>query len=420
MKLAKLPIKKVGQGWQFSVPASMSPTGKRFRPKFETKEKAKAERQIFLNQNRKYGSGGNLLTPAESEDARKALDALEGTGLSLSEVVAQHLERTKVRNQSRTVADLLDGDYRISAGIDPKPWSGANKNLKCDAESTLADKRRIYAKFKEAAGQQNASDLTLEIVESHLHELFPTSSKFDQALAYLKGAFNRAVKAGRSNQNPFVGIERTHEGSETEILESAEEVQAVLSACADHRANEKLLEDLRVDCTDALPVMALAIFAGIRPDKKGEMGRLEWSDIKLDNGLIRIPSKTSKTKTLRNVEIAPNLRAFLEPYAEKTGSVLPPNWKRKYQAVRKVSKISDRQADILRHTYASAFLQAGRSMDELLLNIGHTTKQTTLNHYYSAMDRQEAIKFWLIGPKGWKPLEKHSGDKEEGREVAHG
>ncbi|MCD8483587.1 MAG: hypothetical protein LR015_13590 [Verrucomicrobia bacterium] len=63
------------------------------------------------------------------------------------------------------------------------------------------------------------------------------------------------------------------------------------------------------------------------------------------------------------------------------------NWKRKYQAVRLASGIGKRQQDILRHTYATAYLEGKvGSMQDLLLNMGHSKQGTTLDWYKGAME----------------------------------
>jgi integrase len=399
-----MPIRKTPHGWTFSIPASLSPTGKRYRPFFPTKGKAEAERQIYMNGAKRYGSSGNILTPSEAEDARRALDAIEGKGLTLTEIVTQWKRRNDTVNQSLTVGEILRRVYRIKAGLDPSPLPGASRNPKPLRDSTLKGMEDAYNKLTDTIGKVNAADLTTTRAKLAASKVYKSNSYFDSSIRYLKAAFNFATKAGWAPDNPFVGIEREHRPTgEIDILETAKEARAVLEACKDYRKADKFPEYCKADCREVLPAIAVALFAGIRPG--GELIRLRWEDVEFDHGLIRVPGEASKTHTLRHVEIAPNLQAFLEPYRGKTGPLCCTGWQRKYKAVRYATGLNKRSTDILRHTYASAFLAAGRSMDELLQNIGHTTQKTTLKHYIAAMTPHEARALWLIGPQGWQPLQ---------------
>lgn len=405
MKQIKMPIRKTPKGWTFSVPSSISPTGNRYRPFFETKRRAEAERQVFLNNKKRYGSVGNVLTASETEDARAALDLIKGQGTTLQAVVRNWLNQNEIRTRTLSIGEILERVYRIKAGIEPSPLPGASRNPRALRDSTLDGMRKVFDKVIEKIGKLNATELNTIRAKAECAKLFRSDSRFDMAIRYLKAAFNFAMKAEWTPHNPFQGIEKEHRPSgEIDILETADKARAVLKACKDYRGKESLPEYCRVDCRGALAGFALAIFAGIRPS--GELRRLTWNDISFEHGIIRIPGEASKTHTLRHVEMDSNLIAWLKPLkGETTDPVCGLNWAKRYKAVRRVTGLNKRAADILRHTYASAFLSAGRSMDELLQNMGHTTQKTTLKHYVAAMTPHEARAFWMVGPKGWTPLE---------------
>jgi integrase len=68
-----------------------------------------------------------------------------------------------------------------------------------------------------------------------------------------------------------------------------------------------------------VPFVALQFFAGIR---HAELDRLDWSHINLDTGNIYIPSHIAKRKTpKRNIPIQPNLAAWLQPHAKRSGPI---------------------------------------------------------------------------------------------------
>ena len=82
---------------------------------------------------------------------------------------------------------------------------------------------------------------------------------------------------------------------------------------------------------------AFAAFAGIRPSEDGELGRLTWEDVSIENKNIRINATTSKTRTIRNIYIEDNLLAFIETVPKKLrfGRIVPGAWHTKKACVMK-------------------------------------------------------------------------------------
>jgi integrase len=64
--------------------------------------------------------------------------------------------------------------------------------------------------------------------------------------------------------------------------------------------------------------VALAAFTGARAS---EIQRLEWRDIRLAEGYVELAAHKTKTQARRLVAICPALRAWLEPFAEKSGQI---------------------------------------------------------------------------------------------------
>jgi hypothetical protein len=62
---------------------------------------------------------------------------------------------------------------------------------------------------------------------------------------------------------------------------------------------------------ELVPYFAIALFAGVRPSFKGELGKLakKESAISLSNDVIRITPDVSKIRDARQVTIQPNLKA---------------------------------------------------------------------------------------------------------------
>jgi integrase len=68
------------------------------------------------------------------------------------------------------------------------------------------------------------------------------------------------------------------------------------------------------------PYLAPSAFSGLRRE---EIARLDWSEIKLDRGLIDLPYAKSKNRRRKLIEIPANLRSWLASFAREAGSVKP-------------------------------------------------------------------------------------------------
>jgi integrase len=66
-------------------------------------------------------------------------------------------------------------------------------------------------------------------------------------------------------------------------------------------------------------MLAIGAFAGVR---EAEIKRLNWSEVDQKHELIEIKSSKAKSARRRIIEMQPNLREWLRPYAELTGSVV--------------------------------------------------------------------------------------------------
>jgi hypothetical protein len=88
---------------------------------------------------------------------------------------------------------------------------------------------------------------------------------------------------------------------------------------------KQILVRLSVRDRELVPVMALALFAGIR---KEEIGRMTWPQENrgLTTGHIQMEAAKTKTGHARSVPIAENLRAWLTLFRKESGTVVPSSW----------------------------------------------------------------------------------------------
>lgn len=81
----------------------------------------------------------------------------------------------------------------------------------------------------------------------------------------------------------------------------------------------ELAEVLRCATEEMIPFLVLGAFAGIR---HAEIQRLEWKDIRFDDGLIEIRASKAKTASRRLVPILPNLKTWFLKYRQPAGFVV--------------------------------------------------------------------------------------------------
>jgi integrase len=198
-----------------------------------------------------------------------------------------------------------------------------------------------------------------------------------------------AIRKGYTKENPAADLDFKHLPKKPIQIFSNEQIKAML--------------DLSLDTeVELVPYLALGVFAGLRV-ASGEMSKLLWSDIKLDEKTIVIRAEISKVKTRRFIPIAPNLEAWLKAYQDRkpiTSSKrvlrLPPGTLRK--ARKRIFKGVWIPAG-LRHTYTSAMINSGKTIDETILALGHKGNPTMLwNHYYLAIPKEQALAYWQIKP----------------------
>jgi hypothetical protein len=81
----------------------------------------------------------------------------------------------------------------------------------------------------------------------------------------------------------------------------------------------ELIEVLCCASESMVPFLTLGAFAGIR---HAEIQRLEWKDIRFDEGSIEIRASKAKTASRRLVPILPNLKEWLLKYRQPAGLVV--------------------------------------------------------------------------------------------------
>jgi len=150
----------------------------------------------------------------------------------------------------------------------------------------------------------------------------------------------------------------------------------------------------KADAT-VVPFLAIGAFTGLR---HAELLRLEWEDVRFDQGFVEVKAKKAKTAQRRLVPIQPNLQAWLAPYRAHTGPVCV--WSR----IGRKASVLAREMGIrwpnngLRHSYATYRLAHCQDAAKVALEMGNTPSMI-FRHYRELVTPKDAAAWWNISPK---------------------
>lgn len=129
----------------------------------------------------------------------------------------------------------------------------------------------------------------------------------------------------------------------------------------------------------------LMMYCGLRPY---EVQRLALSDICWEEKEVLIRPRVSKTGGGRVVP----LRCVQK--LQSLSPIIPVNWQRRWQALRKAAGFTHWQADALRHTFASYHAAYFRDLPALQLEMGHRDTNLLRTRYTIPVSRRSAAQFW--------------------------
>tara|TARA_B100001093_G_C26761521_1_gene985942 strand:- start:134 stop:1405 length:1272 start_codon:yes stop_codon:yes gene_type:complete len=336
---------------------------------------------------------------------QKAEELLEvGEKVSLEDVVREWGERQNVSLKRQTISDLIK---KYSSYLDVK---AKKKNATPLSELYKQTVRNRLATFDQKYGDWMASAFNEEIIKDWLDNLRTITKR-------PTGAGSRGKLASRSKKGPLLSPRsRNHYRDALHgLFEYAKDEKSVadnpvakIKKVAVPESNIGVLSlrqaaDLLAACDpEFAPVVALGLFAGLRVT---ELERTEWEDIDLEErgtGEIVVPYlATTKAQDTREIPISPNLRFWLEPFADRTGLLVKSHavYRRKIERARRVAGICVWPKNALRHSFASYHYAMYK--DKLLVKqlMGHQTKSDTLEqHYRRRLPLKDAESFWSITP----------------------
>ncbi len=366
MRLSKIRVAKYEHSAtsKWVVEGLKNNKSKRSRKFFRTRAEADDFARNVLQEQRQYGQKSQHLPHELRLSAIQCAEKLSTYGKTLEEATEALLERLRLSQRSCSLNKLVSEYLEIKQG----------KDL---SRRHLQDLKNRLGKFASFAGEKTASEIKPEQIEQWLQQF--GGENYNNYLQRLHGLFNYGIKREYLAENPTKVIDKVKVAETEPAIFAAEEIKALLNAVPRR----------------AVPYFAIGSFAGLRPR---EIERLDWTDIHLEEGYIRVRPKVAKTASNRLVDIQPNLRAWLLPLSCESGPVTPPNLRKIREAAQRKIVLTQWPQDGLRHSYASYHLAHFKNINELATQMGHTDTKLIFRHYRSVVTKDEAANFWKIEP----------------------
>jgi integrase len=204
-------------------------------------------------------------------------------------------------------------------------------------------------------------------------------------LVLVRVLFNVAIGWDWCEVNPTKGIQRNPGHARERYLTEAE--TARLIAQLDRRREQ------RPDSVDAI---RLALLTGAR---RGELTKMRWADLDLEQGVWVKPHPTTKQRKLHRVPLAADAVAVLRRRLAERGNVRRLDdfvfagggsknhvraLERDWELVRAACGLDDVHFHDLRHSHASMLVAEGLSLPIIGALLGHARPQTTARYAHLA------------------------------------
>lgn len=241
-------------------------------------------------------------------------------------------------------------------------------------------------------------------------------------LGDLRALFSWALEKGYASENPCTGSTKADRVKVAKMPD--QDISAFGTDACERLLNaalgltERRFNKSRREWEDAhvyrplLGYITLATFAGIRPE---EVKRSPRSAVHLNERTAVVSGGVAKTSRRRAVDLHDNAVEWLKLWlflCPEERLIIPRNFRRLWDNLRKRAKLSPWPHDVLRHTFASMHFAFYKDRSRLQAELGHSEDEDTLERHYKSVhtvegaiiSRNMAERFWNLFPPPRVPM----------------
>lgn len=428
----RLTIRKVTatQGtysWDSFVVQGWKSGGKWQRRRFKTLAEAeafKASKALeLLPDSQSINLVASSLSLAQIRDAETALAVLDkaeqlqdasGSPVEIDLTTAAAFYLSHLRSlysvQQTPIREAVEAYIadRLAGGVRPITLRARRSRL-LRFTSWLTLRPRFDAQSLSPAWSPTVAEVTTDDVECFLTSLRgdsngpPAPWTIKSEMVALRSFFEWS--RGRHGEKPIPGCSRRMRQDNPCDSITPPKVSAPPPACLSVTEAKGMMRHIEDYHPRLAPWFAIALFAGVRPGRSGELQRLASHDglttpcadaagrplLDLERRILTIPASVSKTGRRRVVPISPNLAAWLTGYP---GPLTPVGFDAENRAARNHLRLG---FDALRHSFISHRVAITGSKALTALEAGNSEKIID-SHYLHLPSAAEAKEFWAISP----------------------
>jgi integrase len=268
------------------------------------------------------------------------------------------------------------------------------------------DKRMLDGYILPKLGRLRAQDITRSDIEGLHAGLKKTPAQANRVLALMSKMFALAERweMRPHNSNPCHGIPRYREAKRRRYMRPGE-AGSIFAAIQRHAAQYP----------QQAAFLTLLMFTGARP---GEIAAARWSDLR-DNRIELVEHKTDRTGAVRVIFLPPQAMEAIARLPRTSGTITGIQSPRHlWEIVCAEAGIPDLRLYDLRHSFASAGLQADMTLAQIGELLGHRSTQTTLRYAHLMEERgvEQATRaadfLQRMAQPGTSPTEAGSADRQ--------
>ena len=351
---------------RYRVNEAQGQDGKRQRKFFETREAADEYVKQRTAETRAFGIHYTTIPANERAAIAYHLERLKALGWTLAKAV-DFIEKHGKAAPSLPLGTVGD-DFltaKETGGLRPRYL----KTLKASIKRFMLGRR-----------QKLISDITPAEIQEYItaNQWKPATKR--SYLVDVRTLFAFALKRKYITDNPAMALDLPKVEELPPGIISPEQAKAILEASLDF-------------APDALPVIVLQLFGGLR---RSEAEELSWDAI--GDEFVEVKAHLAKTRRRRLNKITPQLRAWLD-LAHDIGGKLPAiNYADKLKLILEKAQLRQEwDQNALRHSFASYHYAKFKNENETAALMGNSP-QMVFQHYRELVKPEVAERYFAIMP----------------------